>query len=438
MSFSPEIFEKKLDSLQETQDLIVSISQWVLFHHRHAHHLCDLWSKYVLTNPNAQTLKKKLSLLYLCNDVVQQARHKRKPDFSAGFAKILPNALRFIYSSVDEKIKPKVERLISVWSERNIFTGPQIHAMKRSLALDSDAVADAPVRNGDPGDPKVATDLVHLNNLYTHMTQLKDLAQSNLSQIGQQSKMYLPDDPLNLDNLPLPKVYVSKLNILEKLCNMTVKNIEDTKKDRQDIVAVLQNLQKLVLEGSETDESKLAILRQRLDKIHDTKSELLEMIDEPVPSKPLDTQPEVVEEPSPTFDSNTLQSLASDNSVPTYEDSSDSDEDSTPIPAVTNSVRKRPFDEPESLPKSLKKSVAFSEDVEVKEYEREEQTDVYQFNETYNDNMDLLEGDDFDNAKDFEQHHKDALELKHERDGSLSPMGADNKSGLLDLLSKLN
>ncbi|KAM9886447.1 hypothetical protein OXX79_014182, partial [Metschnikowia pulcherrima] len=71
-------------------DSIVSISQWVLFHHRHATHLCELWADYTLDNNASAQSKKKLSLLYLCNDVVQQARHKRKPEFTAGFAAKLP------------------------------------------------------------------------------------------------------------------------------------------------------------------------------------------------------------------------------------------------------------------------------------------------------------------------------------------------------------
>ncbi|KAM9923272.1 hypothetical protein OXX80_011606, partial [Metschnikowia pulcherrima] len=100
MSFSPEIFRKKLDALQETQDSIVSISQWVLFHHRHATHLCELWADYTLDNNASAQSKKKLSLLYLCNDVVQQARHKRKPEFTAGFAAKLPRVFHAIYGSV--------------------------------------------------------------------------------------------------------------------------------------------------------------------------------------------------------------------------------------------------------------------------------------------------------------------------------------------------
>lgn len=470
MSFSPEVFKKKLDALQETQDSIVSISQWVLFHHRHATHLCELWAEYTLDPQRAATLKKKLLLLYLCNDVVQQARHKRKPEFSAGFAPLLPLVIHAIYGSVDDSIKPKIERLISVWSQRNVFTKPQIHAMDRAVHLLKESTPFTPETDiTDPSKPpklaatsgpQIAADLVDLNRLYTQMTQLIETSLANLAQIGLQTKTYLPDDPSALDNLPLPKVYVSKLNVLEKLCHMTVQNLEDAKKTRTQILASLALLTKVVSDAAPSDDTKTDFLLQKLAQILETRGELLEMIDEP---EPVQTLPE---EPSPAFESASPQIDSTDNLVPTYEDSSD-ESDAEPIapPKRTQPTPAASLVEPKKRKLSgssiasvaSKKSVAFSEEIEVKEYERDDQPHYVDIagdsvqehgNENGNEDDDDEDGYEIESPDPhvFELHHKDAVELMDDhKSGSETPHGNgtlngedQDKGGLLSLLSKLN
>ncbi|GEQ72848.1 hypothetical protein JCM33374_g6536 [Metschnikowia sp. JCM 33374] len=488
MSFSPDIFRKKLDALQETQDSIVSISQWVLFHHRHAAHLCELWAEYTLTSDQAKSSKKKLSLLYLCNDVVQQARAKRKPEFSAGFATKLPTVIHSIYGSVDAPIKPKIERLISVWSQRNVFTKPQIDAMNRAVrsskdGTEFDAEADAAEASQNmahkaSSGPQIATDLVHLNNIYTHMTTLLDTSSANLAQVGQQSKTYLPEDHSTSDNLPSPKVYVSKLNVLEKLCFLTMQNLNEAKKTRQDILNVLGQLTNLVSGGADADDAKIDLLSKKLNQISTTRGELLEMIDEP--ESPQDSeinsiqqqpkqQEDADEEPSPVFDTmnSEINPEANESLVPTYEDSSDdSDTDSLPkeepktqsgdshIPPPPSLNRKRKISESSTTSGSSKKSVAFSEQIEVKEFERDEHSNYIDIlgdnghsnGHGYDDDEEDGTGENITEVHNFELNHKDALELMHEHQSAPEPQPFDDhsqvenldKDSLLSLLSKLN
>lgn len=450
MSFSPDVFRKKLDSLQDTQELIVSLSQWVLFHHRHAKDLCDLWSQYAVSNISTMKLNKKLSLLYLCNDVVQEARHKRKPEFSAEFARILPDVLTAMYPTLDSSIKAKVERLIGVWEQRNIFDKRQITHMRRSVDGKSNSSESAESSAKLASQPQIAPELVHLNNLYLHLNLLQDVCLSNLSQVGYQLKQYLPHDHSASDNLPLPKVYISKLNVLEKLCNLTTQNLHDIKSTRLEIVNIVSGLQNTLNDGATTDESKVKIILQKMEKLKSTRAELQEMLDEPA-------EPQDVEDSSPTFEST---GDSSGDLVPTYESSSDDDEPEKPeaVEAVASvpdqSSRKRKLSNSSissNSSHSSKKSVAFSEDIQIKEYDREEQTEVIKIIRSDTESEDDY-APDFDeppapaNLKEFEAHHKDDLELLHERlsetesDG-YDPSGdqdqEDPKAGLLSLLSKL-
>lgn len=441
MSFSPDNFRKKLDSLQDTQELIVSISQWVLFHHRHAKDLCQLWSDYALANVNKLQLNKKLSLLYLCNDVVQEARHKRKPEFATEFAAILPDVLNALYPTLDSPIKPKVERLIGVWDQRNIFEREDIGAMKRAVELSksgkpnvAELEQESLTNSNLAVSALVAPDLVHLNNLYLHLNQLQDVCLSNLSQVGFQLKTYLPHDHSALDNLPLPKVYISKLNVLEKLCHKTTQNLQDIKLARLEISLILTNLLNLVNEGTSTDESKVKIIAQKLDKLKATRLELHEMLEEPLPE--VDVEPQ--EETSPTFESN-------DDLVPTYESSSDDDDDKEPEPQP----KKRRLSDSSVSSNTSKKSVAFSEDIQIKEYDREDQTEIIKIVRSDTESEDDYVPDFEEPAppadlEEFEKHHKDDLELRHgrlsESDDGYDPADEpeEAKLGLLSLLSKLN
>lgn len=403
MSFSAEVFGKKLDLLQETQESIVSISQWVLFHHRHAHDLCRIWGEYTL---KTQKLAKKLSLLYLCNDVVQEARHKRKPEFAAEFAAILPATILAVYPTLDGAIRPKVERLIGVWEQRNIFAAKDIRAMRAGV----EQAKTGRVEEEPPAAPKaaVAPDLVHLNNLYTHLAQLQETCQANLTQVGIQSKTYLPHDHLALDTLPLPAVYISKLNVMEKLCALTTKNLADISATRQEIVSVLGGLQKLVSDGAAADALKVAIIARKVERLNSTRAELKEMVEPPRDSG---------EQPSPAYDS------ADADVVPTYENSSDDDDE--PV------AKKRKVPEPAAAA-AAKKLVAFSEDVQIKEFHREEHTGelkiVKSDAESEDDYVPDYEEPAPSELQAYESSHKDAVDLMHEK---------DDKAGLLSLLSKL-
>lgn len=447
MSFSADILDKKLGALQETQDSIVSISQWVLFHHRHSKETAGLWARYISSLPSSASAKK-LSLLYLCNDVVQQARHKRKTQFISDFSGVLPDVLHKTYNTLEASIKPKVDRLINVWSDRNVFSQDEIKMMRRAIELSKN---DKPLDNeSEKATPdSVAVDLRNLNALYMHFNQVQDISQGNLNQVGLQSKTYLPEEPSESDNLPSPRVYISKLNILEKLCNITKNNVDESKKTRMDIIKQLDNLKSIMSEGLQTDDKKNLIIDKKLEKLNSTRNELHSFLEDdtaPVKHNQLDighqrrsevakqiVKPEKEEE----------EEEEDTNMVPTYENSDSESEE----PPAKKSKRSESSD---SNP--VKKTVAFSDNVEVKEYDKDEdQADAIQIvKDEYDfENEDEDEEYDLGGPPGFISQAKDDLELKHEHDNS-SSNGHNSNNGsqsgnpnsmnnnVLNLLAKLS
>lgn len=375
MSFSAETFNKKLHVLQDTQESIVSISQWVLFHHRHSKDTARVWSLHLLSDPT-MSLSKRLSLLHLCNDVVQRARRKNKPEFIQEYAAVLPSVLTAIYPHVDKLTQPKIDRLLAVWEERLVFSPEDIALMKTaiasSVALQAQPAKPAPaVSTGNP-ILAVSPDLTHLNNLFLRVNELDRICQANLTQLGVQLRTYLPQDPSASDALPVPKVYLAKLNMLEKFSRVSIANIQELQSIKQQIAHHLSSLARTVSDGIEADNTKVEAINQRLLKLESTREELRAMIPDSASDKHSSPAAEnTVNEHSNDDDD--------DDAVPTYE--SDEDEEMPHSSIIKNghapehakiplSIRKRELED-DGLTMPAKR-VAFCEDVEIKEYDLEE------------------------------------------------------------------
>lgn len=343
MSFSTAQFNSKLDSLLNTQDSIVSISQWVLFHVKHYQEIVKVWSDYFHSLNASSSSGKKLSLLYLCNDVVQQSRRKNKQEFNHEFAKVLPDILSGCYS----ELKPKIDRLLNVWQERKIFTTDEITAMKEALVKPQPEPQKA-----QPPREEITTELRFVNDLFKRLQELTKINQGNLTQLGIQSKTYL--DPKNSETLPDPIIYKSKLNMLEKLGIVCISNIEEIKKVRIQIKSQLDNLSKLIGDGVDSDDVKVQAINEKLNKLKQTRDELDQEETGQV-ADVVDVHVDVEEDEDGEDD------------MPGYEPESDIE---TEAETETES-RKRRLSQTSSGASTPKK-VAFSEDVEVFEGKQEE------------------------------------------------------------------
>ncbi|KAL7751374.1 hypothetical protein RI367_003234 [Sorochytrium milnesiophthora] len=118
MSYSDDTFRQKLAKLTNMQDSIQMTSNWMQFHRRHSREIGAVWERELSKAPPP----KKLSLLYLANDVLQNSR-KKGPEFVTDFSKILPQAVVHAYRACPPDIQQRVVRLLSIWQERSVFTG---------------------------------------------------------------------------------------------------------------------------------------------------------------------------------------------------------------------------------------------------------------------------------------------------------------------------
>lgn len=84
MAYTDDAVKAKLSALNETQESIVTVAQWVMFHRRYAERTAVSWLQKVKdSGPN-----KKLNLVYLANEVAQQSKARNKNDFIIAFSPV--------------------------------------------------------------------------------------------------------------------------------------------------------------------------------------------------------------------------------------------------------------------------------------------------------------------------------------------------------------
>ncbi|KAG7162627.1 uncharacterized protein LOC121873725 isoform X2 [Homarus americanus] len=106
--------EKRLSAVRETSEDIQTLSRWCLQHKNHHHSIIQAWSRSV----RKSKVPHRLTLFYVCNDIVQNSRRKKLLDLVQHFATAIKEAAPLVR---DEKIRPKIIRIFNIWEERGIY-----------------------------------------------------------------------------------------------------------------------------------------------------------------------------------------------------------------------------------------------------------------------------------------------------------------------------
>jgi regulator of Ty1 transposition protein 103 len=115
--YSDDAIRAKLSSLNEAQDVIVNVAQWLLFNRRNAVRTAEIWMQRVRDSPPP----KRLSLVYLANEVVQQSKLRKKSEFVDAFTPHIAEGVGVAYRSASVDVQLKLKRVVEVWRARAIF-----------------------------------------------------------------------------------------------------------------------------------------------------------------------------------------------------------------------------------------------------------------------------------------------------------------------------
>lgn len=256
MAYNDEALKAKLSTLNETQESIVSVSQWITFHRRHADRIAQVWHARLRDVPPPR----RLNFIYLVNDIVQNAKARRRPEFPNAFSPIIAEAVQQSYRSSTSDIQGKIRRVVDVWKSRGVFEESILQAIQARI----DDVDKTKTTSGkktlmgnslfssssSTGMPK---ELESLGPLQTAVTKaditnkpLVDAASSEYSKIN---------DP-NV-NQPSPPVYAASLSSLIKKLASAEAGLNETITARKALIADLRRLTGASEQALAKDEAQL-------------------------------------------------------------------------------------------------------------------------------------------------------------------------------------
>ncbi|KAI3297389.1 hypothetical protein DTO002I6_3141 [Penicillium roqueforti] len=129
MAFTDDAVKAKLSALNDTQESIVTVAQWVMFHRRHAERTGHIWLQKIRDSPPP----KRLNLIYLANEVAQQSKVRGKNDFLIALSPIIVDATSAAYKGSSNEYQQRIRRVVEVWRQRNVFDGVILDAVEARI-----------------------------------------------------------------------------------------------------------------------------------------------------------------------------------------------------------------------------------------------------------------------------------------------------------------
>ncbi|BFZ53527.1 hypothetical protein PYCC9005_000552 [Savitreella phatthalungensis] len=133
MSFNEEAVKAKLAAVDGTQESIMSIGQWLLFHRRHANAIVKCWHDGLAEASS----NRKLNLIYLANEVAQQSKAKRRTEYPEAFGGVMAHAVQHVMRHVTADVQGKIRRVVDVWRQRNVFSVDVLQAIDNAVQASS-------------------------------------------------------------------------------------------------------------------------------------------------------------------------------------------------------------------------------------------------------------------------------------------------------------
>ncbi|XP_036001195.1 regulation of nuclear pre-mRNA domain-containing protein 2-like [Fundulus heteroclitus] len=141
--------EKRFRGLTNTMDSIQGLSAWCIDNKKYHSLIVRQWIKCLKkSNPSHR-----LNLLYLANDVIQNCKRKNAINYRTAFADVLPDAFQLVKLDGELKTIKSVERILSIWEERDVYSGTLVTDLRNILAKE-ESPPETPVEQKTPLESK--------------------------------------------------------------------------------------------------------------------------------------------------------------------------------------------------------------------------------------------------------------------------------------------
>ncbi|KAF6813429.1 DUF618 domain-containing protein [Colletotrichum sojae] len=268
MAYNDDAVLAKLSALNESHDSIATAAQWIMFHKRHADRTVQLW----LQRLRDSSSTKRLSLIYLANEVTQQSKARHKDDFLVAFSPVIAEATALAYKGAPAEIQNKLRRVMDVWKDRFIFEPPIQQAIEARIdELDkARGTAKATFNGPGIGGPPVPVELTTIVTCYHDVSKLNLPTKTAVSTASQDfEKLTDPAAPV-----PSAPVYAARLNGLLKSLANAEGAVAQCVKARKDLISELEKLLNANNEALAADEKQYAELTTRKAETEEKRREV--------------------------------------------------------------------------------------------------------------------------------------------------------------------
>ncbi|KAL8834490.1 MAG: hypothetical protein Q9170_003725 [Blastenia crenularia] len=276
MAYTDDAVKAKLSSLNESQESIVQVSQWIMFHRRHADRTCAIW----LERMRETTVNKRLTLIYLANEVVQQSKARKKEDFLIAFSPLIAEATATAYKGATNDVQEKIRRTVEVWNQRRIFdkdiqaaVEARIIELDKSRSGKKSGLLGGSLFSGGSGSsaPSELQPLIPLQSAVLKSTATSNPASSTAT--AEYEKLTDPGKPA-----PAPPVHAARLSALLKSLSSAESAVAESIKTRQDLVNGLETLLATNRTALNNDKIQLDTIQERRDIAERKKREIEDAI----------------------------------------------------------------------------------------------------------------------------------------------------------------
>ncbi|KAI1336143.1 RNA polymerase II-binding domain-containing protein [Xylariaceae sp. FL0016] len=269
MSYNDDAVLAKLSALSETQDSIVTVAQWIMFHRRHAERTVQLW----LQKLKDSSSHKRLNLIYLANEVSQQSKARHKEEFLVAFSPSIAEGVATAYKGAPQDVQQRIRRVVDVWKERGVFEVPIQDAVEARIQdLDKARGAGKPGLGGSIFGSASSTP----SELIPLVTP-----QQNVTKLLLNTKTAISSADQDFDNLmgpsatvPSAPVYAARLSGLLKKLAQAEGAVEQCVKARRELVSGLQKILDANRNALIADEDQLEGFMQKKGHVEDRKNEV--------------------------------------------------------------------------------------------------------------------------------------------------------------------
>ncbi|XP_054618810.1 regulation of nuclear pre-mRNA domain-containing protein 2a [Dunckerocampus dactyliophorus] len=143
------VLDRKLLNVTNTMDSIQGLSTWCIDYKKYHSMIVRQWIKCLKKSDTSH----KLNLFYLANDVIQNCKRKNALVYRTAFADVLPEAFLLIKHEGDAKVVKSVERILSIWQERSVYSDALITELRSSLVKEESPPV-TPVEQKNPVESK--------------------------------------------------------------------------------------------------------------------------------------------------------------------------------------------------------------------------------------------------------------------------------------------